>query len=57
MKIFQHRSREERTERVAAMEKFLITFTATTYIKKVWAATVGEALVCPKTLPIDTLWL
>ena len=27
--------------------------------KKVWAATVGEALVCerPKTLLIDTLWL
>ena len=32
-KILQHRSREERTERVAAMEKFLITFAATTYIK------------------------
>ena len=49
-KILQHRSREERTERVTAMEKFSkeITFAATTYIKKVWAATVGEALVCER---------
>ena len=36
MKILQHKSREERTERVTAMEKFFekIAFVATTYIKK-----------------------
>ena len=47
-KILQHRSREECTERVTAMEKFFeeITFAATTYIKKVWAVMIGEALVC-----------
>ena len=34
-KILQHRSREERTKRVTAMEKFSkkIAFAATTYIK------------------------
>ena len=49
-KILQHRSREERAERVTAMEKFF----KRNYIhgyhvhKKVWAATVGEALVCKR---------
>ena len=35
-------------EKVTVMEKFSkeIAFVATTYIKKVWAVTVGEALVC-----------
>ena len=35
-KILQHRSREERTETVTAMEKFFeeTTFAATTHIKK-----------------------
>ena len=58
-KILQHTSREERTERVAAMEKFFERNYIRGYhvYKKVWAPTVGEALVCPKTLPIDTLWL
>ena len=58
-KNLQHRSREERTERVAAMEKFFERNYIRGYhvYKKVWAATVEEALVCPKTLPIDTLWL
>ena len=56
-KNLQHRSREERTERVAAMEKFFERNYIRGYhvYKKGWAATVGEALVCPKTLPIDTL--
>ena len=60
--ILQHRSGEERTERVTAMEKFLERNCIRGYhvYKKVWTATVGEALCAkesPKTLPIDTLWL
>ena len=49
-KILQHRSQEERTERVTAMEKFFETNYIRGYhvYKKVWAATVGEALVCKR---------
>ena len=49
-KILQHRSREERTERVTAMEKFFVTNCIRGYhvYKKVWAATVGEAFVCKR---------
>ena len=49
-KILQHRSREERTERVTAMEKFFERNCIRGYhvYKKVWAATVGEALVCER---------
>ena len=49
-KILQHRSREECTERVTAMEKFLERNCIRGYhvYKKVWAATVGEALVCER---------
>ena len=44
------RSREERTERVTAMEKFFERNCIRGYhvYKKVWAATVGEALVCER---------
>ena len=47
-KILQHRSWEECTERVTAMEKFFERNCIRGYhvYKKVWAATVGEALVC-----------
>ena len=47
MKILQHRSREECTERVTAMEKFFTTNCIRGYhvYKKVWTATVGEAFV------------
>ena len=57
-KILQHRSREERTERVTAMEKFFVAFVATTYIKK-YGRRGLERRWCAKerTLPIDTLWL
>ena len=46
-KILQHRSREERTERLAAMENLYERNYIRSYqvYKKVWAATVGEALV------------
>ena len=49
-KILQHRSREERTERVPAMEKFFERNYIRGYhvYKKVWAVTVGEALVCKR---------
>ena len=49
-KILQHRSREERTERVTAMEKFFERNCIRGYhvYKKVWAATVGEALMCER---------
>ena len=49
-KILQHRSREECTERVTAMEKFFERNCIRGYhvYKKVWAATVGEALVCER---------
>ena len=49
-KILQHRSREERTERVTAMEKFFKRNCIRGYhvYKKVWAVTVGEALVCER---------
>ena len=49
-KILQHRSREERTERVTAMEKFFKRNCICGYqvYKKVWAATVGEVLVCKR---------
>ena len=45
-KILQHKSREERTERVTAMEKFFERNCIRGYhvYKKVWAATVGEAV-------------
>ena len=61
-KILQHRSQEERMERVTAMEKFLERNCIHGYhvYKKVWVAMVGESSVCerkPKTLPINTLWL
>ena len=47
-KILQHRSWEERTERVTAMEKFFKRNYIRGYhvYKKAWAAMVGEALVC-----------
>ena len=47
-KILQHRSQEERTERVTAMEKFFERNCIRGYhvYKKVRVATVGEALVC-----------
>ena len=50
MKILQHRSREERTERVTAMEKIFKRNCIPGYhvYKKVWGATVGEALVCER---------
>ena len=49
-KILQHRSREERTERVTAMEKFLERNCICGYhiYKKVWTATVEEVLVCER---------
>ena len=49
-KILQHRSREEHTERVTAMEKFFKRNCIRGYhvYKKVWEATVGEALVCER---------
>ena len=61
-KILQHRSGEERTERVTTMEKFFERNCIRGYhvYKKVLTTTIGEALVCkrePKTLLIDTLWL
>ena len=48
--ILQHRSREERTERVTAMEKFFERNCIRGYhiYKKVWTATVEEALVCKR---------
>ena len=47
-KILKHRSWEEHTERVTAMEKFFERNYVCGYhiYKKVWAATVEEALVC-----------
>ena len=47
-KILQHRSQEEHTESVTAMEKFFERNCIRGYhiYKKVWAATVGEVLVC-----------
>ena len=50
MKILQHRSQKERTERVTAIEKFFERNSIHGYhvYKKVWAATVGEALVCER---------
>ena len=49
-KILQHRSRKERTERVTAMEVFFERNCIHGYhvYKKVWAATVEEALMCKK---------
>ena len=48
--IIYDRSREERLERVTAMEKFFERNYIPGYhvYKKVWAATVGEALVCER---------
>ena len=50
MKILQHRSREEHTERVTPMEKFFERNCIRGYhvYKKVWAVTVGEVLVCER---------
>ena len=47
-KILQHRSREEHTKRVTAMKKFFKRNCIRGYhvYKKIWAVTVGEALVC-----------
>ena len=52
-KILQHRSPEERTERVATMEKFFERNYIRDYNvhRKVCAGTVGEALVFTKTIP------
>ena len=49
-KILQHRSREEHTERVTTMENFFERNYIRSYhvYKKVWVATVGEALVCER---------
>ena len=49
-KILQHRSREERMERVTAMEKFFKRNCIRGYhvYQKVWAVTVGEVLVCER---------
>ena len=49
-KILQHRSREERTERVTAIEKFFERNCICGYhvYKKVWAVTVGEVLMCER---------
>ena len=49
-KILQHRSREERTERVTAMEKIFERNCIPGYhvYKKLWGAMVGEALVCER---------
>jgi len=61
-KILQHRSREERTERETAIEKFSkgIVFVATTYINKYGRRRLEKrwcAKESTKTLPINTLWL
>ena len=49
-KIVQHKSWEERTKRVTAMEKFFERNCIRGYhvYKKVWVATVGEALMCER---------
>jgi len=58
MKILQHRSREECTERVTAIEKFFERQCTRGYrvYKKVWAATVGEALVCEREPKNSSNW-
>ena len=50
MKILQHKSREERTERVTAMAKFFERNCICGYhvYKKLWAAMVRELLVCER---------